>query len=260
MAIITLTTDLGQNDHYLGAVKGSIYSLYPEANVVDISHNVGSFNISEGAFILKNCFYRFPKGTVHVLGINPHLKADSDFVAVFYKEHYFIGANNGSLSLIFEHQPERIFQLDLKREDNHESFPLADVLVKAAAHLAKGGTLEFIGKSIDELKELFAPTPFTQLNQIRGAIAYVDKYGNALTNIHEDLFNSFGKGRSFTLELGKWYKIIAISKLYSDVPEGENLAIFSSSRLLEIAIKEGSASELMGLSYGSGIIIEFHDS
>ena len=260
MAIITLTTDLGQNDHYLGAVKGSIYSLHPDAKIVDITHNVESYNISKAAFVLKNCFYRFPKGSVHILAINPSLQESSEYLAVHYKEHYFIATDNGSLSLIFEQRPEKIIQLDLKRENNHESFPLGDIFVKAACHIAKGGTLEFLGKPLEGMREMIAPTPFTQLNQIRGTVAYIDKYGNAITNITEGFFNSFGKGRRFTIELSGMYQINKISKYYSEAPEGENLALFSSSGLLEIAIKEGSAAELMGLRYGNMIIVEFHDS
>lgn len=259
MSIITLTTDLGLNDHYLGAVKGSIYSLHPEATIVDISHNVESFNTIEAAFILKNCFYRFPKGSIHILSVNPDLNKDSDFLAIQYKKHYFIGTNNGTFSLIFDQKPEKIFQLDMKRDDNHESFPLGDILVKAACHLAKGGTLEFIGKPIDHMQEKLGHLPITQGDQIRGYVIHIDKYGNALTNISEDFFNSFGRGRKYSIDING-YEINKISKYYRDEPDGEKLAMFSSSKLLEIAMNNGSAAELLGLRYRSGIIINFHDS
>lgn len=261
MPIITLTTDLGLDDHYVGALKGSIYSIYPEAVVVDITHNIPAFHTITAAFVLKNSYYRFPKGSIHVLGVNPDLKEDSDFLAILYNEHYFIGTNNGIFSLIFDQKPDKLVKINIPREDNYLSFPLGDILIKAACHLAKGGTLEFIGNPVEHMLEKTAYRAISQGNTIRGIVIHVDRYGNAISNIDEHFFNSFGKNRKFSIEIsGSSYDINKISATYNDESDGEKLAIFSSSKLLEIAINNGDASKLLGLRIGSGIRIEFYDN
>ena len=100
MAIITLTTDFGEKDHFAGAVKGAIYSEHPEVRIVDISHSVSPFNIPEAAYIIQNAYANFPKGTIHIIGIDSELNQENKHIAIKLDEHYFICANNGILSMI----------------------------------------------------------------------------------------------------------------------------------------------------------------
>ena len=154
MAIITLTTDFGVRDHFVGAIKGFILSEIEGATIVDISHLVSPFNIVEASYILKNAYKTFPEGTIHIIGVDSELTPINKHVAVKIDGHYFIGADNGILSFLAkEINPEKMVEINI--HDRIESvFPVLDVFVKVAGHISRGGTLEVIGKSIGELKML----------------------------------------------------------------------------------------------------------
>jgi hypothetical protein len=192
--------------------------------------------------------------------VNPEVNKEASHLAVEYKGHYFIGADNGVFSLILNDKPKRIIELGIAPSADALTFPTKDVFVKAASHLAKGGTLEMIGKTKDSLIEKALFQAVSVENIIKGMVIYVDHYGNILTNIEEPFFKAFGRGRDFSIEFRQGdYNINRISKAYSDVPEGEKLALFSSSNLLEIAMNKGNASRLLGLQISDLIRIEFYD-
>jgi S-adenosylmethionine hydrolase len=233
MPIITLTTDLGTNDHYVGVLKGSILSECADATIVDISHEIPPYDILKAAYTLKNSFKHFPKGTIHIIGVNPEISEKALSLAIYHKGQYFIGADNGVFSLIFEEQPEKIVEIDIMVNPESITFPTKDIFTKAACHLAKGGTLEMI---------------------------HIDHYGNIITNIDKTFFKAFGQEREFKIEFRRGdYDITSISQFYSKVPEGEKLALFSSTGMLEIAMNKGNASKLLGMKESDIVRIEFYD-
>ncbi len=259
MAIITLTTDLGTKDHYLGSLKGAILSQFPEASIVDISHEVEPFDILQASIIIKSCYQDFPQGTIHIMGINPESNQQTRHVLIHVNGHYFIGADNGIFSLIFDSKPDVIVELDLPQQTDQLTFPTKDVFVTAACHLARGGSPEVLGPKVTDLKELSMFRAVTEEYLIRGMATYVDHYGNVLTNIHKSTFQSYAQFKSFSISLKRSdYEIHAISTAYNDVPEGEKLAIFSSSGYLEIAINKGNAHQLLGINKSDIIRIDFH--
>lgn len=276
MAIITLTTDFGEKDYFSGAVKGAIYSELPEARIVDISHSISPFHISEASYIIKNAYKSFPKGSIHIIGIDSELTPENKHLAVLLDDHYFICANNGILSLIAsEIRPEKVVEINIhnKIETN---FPVLDVFVKVACHLARGGTLEVIGKNITEIKYLkqFEPMVNAEKNQVIGHVLYVDNYGNVVTNISRKLFETIGKGRKFNIN-ARTLNFSQIHETYSDainfnIPkekrgeeDGKKLAVFNSAGYIELAIYKsnpstvGSASTLFGLEERDTITIKF---
>lgn len=264
MAVITLTTDLGLKDYYTGAVKGALISQVPDVTIVDISHDIRKYNIPEAAFTLKNAFAEFPKGSIHIVGVQPELKEDPELksdivhILVSYKGHYFIGADNGVFSLIFDEPVDKIYELTLKQERDSITFPVRDVFVPAAAHLSRGGVPEVIGKPKENLivKEDFEAT--VDGDTIRGGVIYVDDYGNVITNITQGLFEHVRRGRDFQIMTRvRGYDIKKISQTYSEVPAGERLALFGSSGHLEIAINIGPASDLLGLKVNDVIRVQF---
>lgn len=260
MSIITLTTDLGLKDHYVGVVKGSILRQCPEATIIDISHLIPPYDIMEAAFTLKNAYGSFPEGSIHIIGVNPEIEVDSDHLLVLYKGHFFIGADNGVFSLILEEPAEEIYELNISPTEEDLTFPTKDVFAKAACHLVKGGTAAMIGKPVDDFKRRMPFQAVSQENVIKGMVIHIDHYGNLISNIGETLFKAFGSGREFTIEFrGGDYDIKKIEKSYSEVPEGEKLAIFGSSGLLEISINKGNAAQLLGLKKSDTIRIVFHD-
>lgn len=257
MAIITLTTDLGDKDIYQAALKGSILKLLPQVNIVDITHAVSAFNVPQAAFILKNSYHYFPEKTVHLIGIDTVYNNNTKYLAISYKNHYFVGADNGIFSLIFNEEPDMIVEIDILQDLKFLHFPLADIFVKAACHLAEGGSLEDIGVLTKDVEQKMSLQPVIESNLIKGSVIYIDSFQNVITNITKDLFSKVQNGRRFVLYFKRNESINHLSWHYSEVPEGEKLCLFGISNHLEIAINKGNASGLLGLNYGDIVRIEF---
>ena len=257
MAIITLTTDLGDKDIYQAALKGSILKLLPSVNIVDITNSVTAFDVQQAAFILKNSFYYFPDNSVHLIGIDTVYSADTKYLAIRYKNHYFVGADNGIFSLMFNAEPDEMVEINIMQDLKFLHFPLADIFVKAACHLANGGKLNEIGIPVSGVEKKMNLQPVIEKNLIKGAVIYIDSFQNVITNITKDLFNKVQQGRRFVLFFKRNESINQLSWHYNEVPEGEKLCLFGISDHLEIAINKGNASGLLGLNLGDSVIIEF---
>jgi len=257
MAIITLTTDLGDKDIYQAALKGSILKLLPTVTIVDITHSVAAFNVQQAAFILKNSYYYFPEGTVHLIGIDTVFNEQTRYLAVQYKNHFFIGADNGIFSLMFSDTPDEMVELNIIQDLKFLHFPLADIFVKAAVHMAKGGKLTEIGLPVSSVENKMNLQPVIEKNLIKGVVIYIDSFQNVITNITKEFFNRIQQGRQFTLYFKRNETITHLSWHYNEVPEGEKLCLFGISDHLEIAINKGNASGLLGLNLGDSVLIDF---
>ncbi|NNC69799.1 MAG: SAM-dependent chlorinase/fluorinase [Flavobacteriaceae bacterium] len=275
MALITLTTDFGTKDHFIGAIKGAILNELDNVNIIDISHEVSPFNITETAYIVKNAYKNFPKGSIHIIGVDSELSVENKHIALEMDEHYFICPDNGVISMIAsEIKPEKIVEITI-HDAIISSFNVLDVFVKVACHIARGGTLEVIGKGIEDYKQLTEVHPYINEDktQIIGTVIYIDNYGNVISNISLKLFNEIGKGREFQV-IARNYSFDKIYRKYNEVvnfkiPEeqriddGKKLAIFNSADFLEIAIYRsnlktvGGASSLLGLDYRDTITVRF---
>lgn len=275
MAIITLTTDFGEKDHFAGAVKGAIYNELHDVKIVDISHSVSPFSIPEAAYIIQNAYSSFPKGTIHIIGIDSEINEENKHIAIKLDDHYFLCANNGIMSMVCSDiAPEKIVEINI-HDKIETSFPVLDVFVKVACHIARGGTLEVIGKLIETIKPIKNIIPFVndEKNQIIGNVIYIDNYGNVVTNIKRTFFESIQKGRNFEI-YARSYKFKKIHQKYSDIvnfkipkdkrnDEGRGLVVFNSSDYMEIAIYKsncetvGGASTLMGLNMRDTVTIQF---
>ena len=260
MAIITITSDLGSKDSYLASVKGSIYSQLESAKIVDITHDILPFNIQQAAYVLRNCFKDFPQGTIHIISIDDELTIKNEHLAVKANGHYFISADNGLFSLLFnEIRAEKIVKLNITQTTDCTTFAAKNIFVPAACHLARGGTMEIIGTEVanfevksTELKAVI------ETDMIRGVVIYVDGYGNAITNISKEAFECVQKGRNFSILFGREdEQITIISAKYKAVPPAEKLAIFGENNLLQIAMNQGEANKLLGLNLHEIIRIEF---
>lgn len=276
MSLITLTTDFGTKDHFVGAVKGAIYSELPDVKIVDITHEISPFNITETAYILKNAYKSFPDKTIHVIGVDSELSVDNKHIALELDNHYFICPDNGLISMIAsEIKPTKIVEINI-HDRIESSFPVLDVFVQVASHIARGGSLSVIGREIETYKKIVEIKPKVNEQQtiISGGVIYIDNYGNVITNISKKQFNTIGKGRDYKVTARRY----TFSKIYSRYNEivdfsvtdkrqydGEKLAIFNSAGFLEIAIYRsnletvGGASTLLGLEYRDTITIEFEN-
>ncbi|MGQ0827202.1 MAG: SAM hydrolase/SAM-dependent halogenase family protein [Bacteroidota bacterium] len=252
MAIITLTTDLGLKDYYVSAIKGAIISRLPDVTLLDVSHQIPTYNIQDAAFVLKNSYPVFPEGSIHIIGVKAEYSPQSPHVIVFANGHYFIAADNGIFSLLLDKNPEKIIELDT----NASTFPTRDIFAVIACRIAKGELIEQMGKPKTALLERMPFRATSMADMIRGTVVYIDSYGNVMTNISRGLFNEIGKNREFIIEFAR-YEISKMSKAYNDVPEGEILALFNATGHLEIAMNNDKANSMLNLKLNDTITIRF---
>jgi S-adenosylmethionine hydrolase len=274
MSIITLTTDYGLKDHFVGALKGKILSEYSEALIIDISHDIDPFNTVEASYIIGASYASFPKGTVHLVGVDMESNKENQHIVMQWNNHYFIAADNGILSMLSQKiVPQKMVAINIHDRLLSEATDL-DVFVKVACHLAKGGLMNVIGKEINTIKQVtnLQATISDDGNSLKGHVIYIDHFGNVITNISKKYFIEVAKGRPYEIVL-KTKNIKTILPNYSAIAssdkypiksyEGEKLAIFNEAGFLEIAIfrsnpsKVGSANSLLGLNYRDIINIVF---
>jgi len=274
--IITLTSDFGTKDYFVSAAKGRIYKELPNAHVVDISHKITPFSINETAYVIKNAYKHFPKGTVHIIAVDAEWSIENKHYVFLLDDHYFICANNGIISLITRVlQPKKVIEITLPR--NTENSYFLENFISAACHISRGGSLNLIGKDTNNVKQLTEITPVVnkEKNQIIGNVIYIDNFGNIITNIEKDLFKRIGQGRKFELH-ARSYIFTKIQDRYNEIAnleiafekrndDGKRLALFNSDNYLEIAVYKsnlktvGGASSLLGLNYRDSVTLRFFD-
>ncbi len=252
MPLITFTSDYGTVDHYVAAVKAVIYRSAPRIDVIDISHDIAPFDLAHGAFVLRSVYHEFPEGSVHLLAINTDA-SQGRFVAVKMDGHYFVGADNGLISLLSETPPDCAVLLDVP---DTTTFATKDALAPAAVALCNGLDISRLGEEIDEVDRRISRSLRANQKQINGHVIRVNHYGNLITNIDRDTFKKLSADKNFQVMFGR-ERARRIDQTYGDVDLGECVLMFNSLGLLEIGINQGNAHELLGLSYDSSIIIRF---
>ena len=272
MKVITLTTDMGLHDHYVASLKGTILCSLEDVKIVDISHSVRPFDIAEAAYHLRSCFRDFPKGTVHVIGVDsePIINfsgTDGSFPAVlFFEGYYFISCDNGFFgAFLGENRPESFWRIeDVLSNKKLFTFPTKNVLLAAALSILNNEDPTTFAVPSTSYKSALIPTAITETNLIKGYVIHIDNYGNAITNISRSLFDLYGEETPFVVYFKKKdYYIDVISPAYNEVPQGEKVAIFNANDLLEIAINRGAngstggAEQLFGLRVNDMIRVEF---
>lgn len=253
MPLVTLTTDFGNNSFYVAALKGGLYKLMSTVHVVDLSNSIPPFDISQAAFLVRNSYPSFPEKTIHLLAVDVDLNLYSQYLLVACKGQYFIGADNGIFSLIFDEVPEDVYRIKLQEHD----LAGTHIFVQAAAKLAQNWNPLDLAEpgQIKNNKQNFQP--MVDADSIRGHVVYIDHYKNVITNISNNLFDTIGRGRRFRIRFRRTEELDRISTHYSAVDAGERLCIFGESGFLEIAMNRGEAAPLLGLRTDSVIVIEF---
>ena len=275
MSIITLTTDYGNKDYSVSELKAKIYNEITDVRIVDVSHNISPFNLTEAAYIIKSAYRHFPKGSIHIIGIESDLTPENAHIAMKFDDNYFIGADNGIFSMIIgDFKADSMVEINIHKNYNY-TITANDVFVKIATHISREGKLEVIGKKIDSIKEIkdIKPVVSNDNNQIIGSVIYIDNYGNVVTNITEKIFEKIAKSRPFTI-YARNVKFDRIYNTYSDAidysiskdkreEDGKKIALFNNLGYLELSIYKsnpstvGSASTLFGLGYRDQISVHF---
>jgi len=256
--LITLTSDWGIKDHYLAVIKGTILSQLPEVKIIDISHDINKFDILQASFILKNCFSFFPEGSIHIIGINTTASISEPHTMVLYRGHYFIAADNGIFSLLFDEKPTLIIELSLIQDSDYFTFSERDVFIKAAVMIARGSKAEELGIVKNSFNDKITLSPIIEPDSIKGTVIFVDSYENVFVNITEKIFKEHGRGRTYTISF-RYHEITEITESYADVKEGEITALFSTTGYLEITQNKGYVSSLLDLKVGDTVRITFQD-
>ncbi len=263
---------MGTRDHYVAALKGAIFSSINKVNVVDVSHSVKPFDVSEAAFYLNSCFEEFPEGTIHIVGVDsePMINfggSEGSFPSILiFKGHYFLSNDNGFFgAFLMDRKADAIYRIDdVLSNLEYLKFPTKNIFIPAAEKIAKGIAISSFASEVNTYKKAFSLSAVIETNLIKGNIVHIDNYGNLITNVHRSLFERFGKDTPFTIYYrNKDYYIDEINPTYNAVPNGEKVAIFNNNGLLEIAINRGAnlssggASQLFGVTKGDVIRIEF---
>jgi len=258
MSVITLTSDWNKNDYYVSAVKGSILSRNEKARIADISHTIKVYNSTEAAYLIRRSYLWFPAGSVHLNFVNSEPGPDQKFLLVESAGHFFIGTDSGFFSLMLDENADKIIELTILEQGNEKRFPGIRTFTSAACDLIEGKAPEELGDSVDSFHEKMPIRATVNENIISGSVIYTDSYGNAITNIPENLFVRMGKERDFKVFVqSKHYVVHKISSAYNEVPEGNLVAVINSAGLLEIAIRAGNAKKLLNLGNNSTIRVEF---
>ncbi len=248
-------SDFGTVDHYVAAVKAAIISESPTQLVADITHDIRPFDISHAAMVLRNIYNEFPQKTVHIVAVDA-MKEKSRAVAIEIDNHFFVGFDSGLFSLISEKKPDQIVML----QNGQSTFPAKDVLAKTALEIANGKALKEVGEAVDSMNELYGRQLKVTKREIAGNVISVDHYGNLITNILKSEFEKIleinGSGVRYAIKFGREV-FENFHQYFSDVESGDCYLLFNSSGFLQIGINKGNASELLGLSIDSPVLIEF---
>ena len=255
--VITLTTDFGQDDAFVGVMKGVIAGVNPSARVIDLTHSIPAFDIVQAAFRLRQGYPFFPKGTVHVAVVDPGVGSERRVVAMESGGHLFLAPDNGILAVV-EEESDRAGLVSVTEPrfflpEVSASFHGRDIFAPVAAHLAAGTALSELGPPIPALAPLRFPRPaFNADGSLDGAVLWTDHFGNLATNISLALLSEHFLDPTVRVEVaGK--RIERIRRTYSDAAPGELLAMIGSFGTLEIAVRLGDAARTLGAGPGAPV-------
>lgn len=256
MPVITLTTDWGIRDFYAAALKGSLLTANDRFNIIDITHQVDPFDLTKASFVFKNAFRFFPDGTIHLVAVSGQMDDSASWLIASYQNHKIICKDDGFLSLIISGDFDSVVRVDYSA--NLTIAKERELMVSIANGLTRHIAPESFGPVVTDFKRsnLFAPVIDESL--IKGAVIYVDEFGNVISNISHNVFEDARKGRRFEIDARRQQYIIhSLNKRYEDSDRGELLALFNSSGLLEISVRHGDAAGLLGLKFGDTVRVMF---
>jgi S-adenosyl-L-methionine hydrolase (adenosine-forming) len=258
MNVISLITDFGQNDNFVGVIKGVILSINPNAKIVDICHEVKPHDILTGAFLLKSSFKYFPKGSLHLVVVDPGVGSERKKLLVKTKDYFFVAPDNGVLSPALKDQvSSKIIEITNKNyflKPTSDTFHGRDIFAPTAAYLSKGEDFSKFGKRIKSIKELRLPQVQMAAERLIGEVIYIDRFGNLVSNIGKEILGRFIKNKKFKI----FIKNKTIDKLSHSYTEGtylKPLALIDSFNYLEIALNRGSACNYLKAKKGTEVIL-----
>jgi S-adenosyl-L-methionine hydrolase (adenosine-forming) len=247
MPLLTLTSDIGNHDYLVGAIKGTLLQVNPAFQLVDITHSIPPFNYPQASYICRNAIRNFPPQTFHLIFVNLFEKRPEQLLLAYHNDQYILCADNGLLTMILEETPELVIGLPLDKTAIRNTLYCTRVMGTAVNELLTGTSIDKIGSPDPAYTEKNPIRPLLGDNWMEGQILFIDNFENVVVNITHEQFEQQRKGRSFRIVFKRDETINTISESYANVTEGEKLALFNSAGYLEIAINKGNAAGLFGL-------------
>jgi S-adenosylmethionine hydrolase len=248
--VITLLTDFGLQDEYVGVMKGVILSINPDVHIVDITHNVTRHDVRQAALAISASFRYFPKGSIHVIVVDPGVGGKRKVVCLKREGHFFVAPDNGVLSMVIQDKKvEKVCAITNPKyflKPVSYTFHGRDIFAPVAAHLSKGVEMQRFGEEVapEDVYRLEIQTPLVSTkDELVGTVITIDHFGNLVTNISQATFERFrdnAKSRQVAVTLGR-FRINGVSRSYERVKVGSPVAIFGSRKLLEISLNQGDA-------------------
>jgi S-adenosylmethionine hydrolase len=260
--IITLLSDFGLKDPYVAEMKAVILSIFPQATMVDISHEVDKFDVRMGAFVLASAAPYFPKGTVHVAVVDPGVGTKRRPIIMQTEHSHFVGPDNGLLILAASKEGlQHVYFIENPRyvlPEVSKTFHGRDVFAPVSAHLAKGCAASEFGREVEDFVVPDFAEPRVEGKTVLGEVLHVDDFGNIITNISSEMVEKVAirEGEAVRVEMGKGTVSLRLCSAYGDVPAGSALAIVSSHGFLEISVNQGSAAEWLKVKRGDSILLQ----
>ncbi|MFQ6078869.1 MAG: S-adenosyl-l-methionine hydroxide adenosyltransferase family protein [Thermodesulfobacteriota bacterium] len=254
--IITLITDFGMKDGYVGAMKGVILGINPQCTLVDITHEIAPQGVFEGAFVLGNTYRSFPEGSIHLGVVDPEVGAQREALLVETERYYFVGPDNGLFTWIYREEEVKqvvgIRNRDFFRKPTSQTFHGRDIFAPIAAHLSLGRKPEEFGVKLDRWSEIDIPEPRTTEKGLMGEVIHIDRFGSLITNLPRRLLEPLaGQGPLQIHILGR--RISGLKTAYAEARRGELMAIFDSFDLLEISLMGDSAEDALKAGKGDKV-------
>ena len=255
--IITLTTDFGLTDIYVGEMKGVIFQINPQAQIVDITHSIPSQNLFSAAFQINNVYQYFPAGSIHIIVVDPGVGSQRRSIVCQTEKATFVCPDNGICTKIFE-QEELIRAIEITNlnfclPQVSRTFHGRDVFAPVAAYISCGISLTDLGPEISNITMLSIPQPKITEDRIIGEVIWIDHFGNAITNVSMKSFKSTFFNAKFAIQIAGM-EIDRLSSFYSESDVGSTLALVNSSGNIEIAVNQGSASSILNIKVGERIL------
>lgn len=259
MRIVTMISDWKKADYYSGVIRGILMSSPENVKWIEISDQVENYRIEQAALILKNCYKYYPDGTIHMIAVRAESEKDYRFLIAEWENQFFVFSDNGFASLFWPDElPEKLYEIN---NPVSSSFPEATIMVKAVLNMLENKDITSFASSTQEAMRRLMPQPSMEQGVMTGTIIHADSYGNAITNVTKEYFEKYALGKSYIIIPGNnYYAIRKIHDLYKEVNPSEQIAIFNHAGYLEIAIRNGSAKDLLGLKEGTNIRIEIYDT
>jgi S-adenosylmethionine hydrolase len=258
--IITLTTDFGYRDPFVGIMKGVILGINPSARITDITHGISPHNVIEAALLTGESYRYFPKGTIHVVVVDPGVGSGRRPILAEADGHFFVGPDNGVFTKVFDLSPEPPEVIHLTEEKyflqaGGSTFHGRDVFAPAAAWLSTGMKKEDFGGPVTDYVTLPLPSPRVGEEGITGEVIHIDRFGNAITNIRgEDMNSLFGSTLAPRVKVGD--KELDLKRFYEEAEDNEPHTLVNSSGYLEIFVYRGNAAWALGVDVGEKVTVK----